>query len=575
MTELRRRKAGTAARPRLLALVASLLTAVGLLVLGAGPASAHAQVVSSTPADGQRLEASPTELVFTISEPADPATVVVSVVGPAGPVSGLGTATSRGENADGKPVIVVPVTTAFPTGLYRMTFSARSSVDGHNATSQIVFGVRTDVVTPAGADGATSADDPIDIARGLLQGMLLISSGLAFGLTVVGGGYSRRRTVRAASVCAAVAAVGVGAIWSAGNGLVVAVCGVAGAWMLWGARAADTPRTRTILASTGLVVGVAPLALVGHVAALGDLMTGLDAVHLVTTAAWMGSVVAAGITMRHRSGADRREILGRASRVGGATFLAAVVTGLVMSQAMVPSVGGLLGSLYGGGLALKALLVLPILALALVTRTALRRGRTPSVAVEAVLITVVAVLGVLVATQPPPASARFQPTPTWQADTAAVSEQSDDLLVSSEIDPNTPGDRFLVVRVDSSRRPAPAPVAAVSAALGDDELAPLERSTDGLWTGSVRIDQGGPTPLVVKVERPGLPDAIVSTTWTVAPTPGTYVGGERLTRYVALAVGGLVAAWLLMLVVEGLLRPRRRVDLTDDRHELDREALTL
>ena len=82
-------------------------------------------------------------------------------------------------------------------------------------------------------------------------------------------------------------------------------------------------------------------------------------------------------------------------------------------------------------------------------------------------------------------------------------------------------------------------------------------------------------PLVVKVERPGLPDAIVSTTWTVAPTPGTYVGGERLTRFVALAVGGLVAAWLLMLVVEGLLRPRRRVDLTDDRHELDREALTL
>lgn len=550
-----------------------LLTTLGLVVLPAAPASAHAQVVASDPADGQRLESSPTELVFTLSEPADSSTVVVSVVGPAGPVPGLGAAVARVGDATGKPVLVVPVTQAFPSGLYRMTFSARSSVDGHTATSQIVFGVRTDVVTPAGAAGFASSDDPIDVVRGLLQGVLVLASGLAFGLLVVGGPTALPRTSRAVPALAAVAAVGVGAIWSSGNGLVVAVCGVVGAWLLAAGRRARAPRSRAGLAATGLVVGVAPLALVGHVAALGDLMTAVDAVHLVTTAAWTGSVVAAALAIRHRSGTERRELLGRASRVGGATFLAALVSGLVMSQAMVPSVGGLLGSLYGGGLALKALLVLPILGLALLTRTRLRLGRSTSLVPEALLIVVVAVLGVLVATQPPPAAPRFQPTPPWQADTAAVAEQSDDLLVSSQVDPNTPGERFLVVRVDSIRRPAPGAVVSVSAALGDDAMAPLDRGSDGLWTGSVRIEQPGPAPLVVRVQRVGMPDAVVSTTWTVAPAPGTLVGGQSLTRYVAVAIGGLVVAWLLLLVLEVLVGPRRRE--AQAHHVEHREALTL
>ena len=49
-------------------------------------------------------------------------------------------------------------------------------------------------------------------------------------------------------------------------------------------------RTALPFAALGLVVAVAPLALVGHVAALGDLMTAVDAIHIVTTAAWVGAV---------------------------------------------------------------------------------------------------------------------------------------------------------------------------------------------------------------------------------------------------------------------------------------------
>lgn len=540
--------------------VATLLSAVGLLLLPAAPASAHAQVVSSNPADGQRLDASPSTLEVTVSERAELGSVVVSLVGPQGQVTGLG-APSIANPGERRPTIVIPVTTTLGTGLYRMTFTARSAVDGHTATSQIVFGVRTEVLTPAGAGGESTGDSPLDTARGLLQGLLLLGAGAAFGLVVAGGGAPRRRAVLASAGVASVAAVGVGVLWHEGNGLVVAAAGVVGAALL--AIAPTRGRAALPLAAAGLVVAVAPLALVGHVAALGDLMTAVDAIHIVTTAAWVGAVAGAAYTMARMPRADWRPVLERTSRVGGLTFLAALVSGLLMSAQLVPSVGGLLGSVYGGGLVLKSLLVVPVLLLALVTRERLRRGRAGSVRIEAGLLVGVALVGIVVATQPPPVAPRFQPTPTWQADTAAAATQGDDLLVSTEIDPNSPGNRFLVVRVDSVRRPAPAPVTGVSAQWAGGAVQQLTQGNDGVWTGSVLVKDIGPTGVSVTVTRTGLPDVEIATTWTVAPLPGTYAGGPPISRYVALAIGGLVGAWLLLLVVEGLLLPRREEESAD------------
>jgi copper transport protein len=569
----------SAVRRALVTLVAVVAATLGLLLLVAGPASAHAQLISSSPADGQRLETSPTELLVTVSERTDLPTVVVSLVGADGPVRSLDAAADRGVDDRGHQTIGVPVTTPLPPGLYRMTFTARSAIDGHTATSQVVFGVRVDVAASAGDDATTSTDSWVDAVRGLLQGMLLTSAGLAFGLLVLGAAIPQRgrRAAVVAALVAFVAAAGAAVVWHEGNGLVVGLAGMVGSLGLWRlARDARRGTWSSALACLALVTAVAPLALVGHAAALGGLLTMVAVLHVVTTAAWTGALGAAVVLTRGTAGDDRIAVLRRTSTVGATTFLVAIVSGLLMGQAVVPSVGGLLGSAYGLGLVVKVALLLPVLALALLTRERLRHGRATSVRVEAGVLLAVAAIGVFVAAQPPPVAPRFAPTPSWTADSAPASVSADDLLVSAQVVPNTPGDRFLVARVDDTRRPAPAVVTGVAASLGSAAAAPLVLGKDGFWTATVHVPDSGPTQLRVVVSRPGMDDAAAVTTWTVAPVPGTAVGGSPLTRYVAIAIAGLVTAWLLVLLVEGLAIPRRRVDeeeLTGAQTEIREDSL--
>jgi copper transport protein len=326
------------------------------------------------------------------------------------------------------------------------------------------------------------------------------------------------------------------------------------------ARPALGGAARTWLVAGALVVAVAPLALVGHASVQGALMTALAAVHVTTTAAWSGTVVAAAMLLPRAEHDTRVAVLRRTSWVGTATFFFALLTGLLMANTLVPSVAGLFGSVYGLGLVAKSLLVVPVLLIALAARTRLRRKRSTSVLAEAGLLLLIVVLGVFVASQPPPAAAKYQPTPTWRADTAPAAEQADDLLVSAQIDPNSPGTRFLVVKVDDTRRPSPGPITGVVASVGTSPLEPLERGDDGLWTGRIDVTDPGPTSIHVEVSRDDFPVAVANTTWTVAPTPGTLDGGAPLTGYIAVAIAGLVATTLLVLIVEGFTGRRRDDD---------------
>ncbi len=546
------------------AVLSGAVLAIALSLGAAAPASAHAQVISSSPSDGQRVETSPKALTFLLSEKADLTTAIVTITAGAGSIDALGTPVMRSVNDVGRETIDVPVKSALTPGLYRVTFTAASAIDGHTASSEFIFGVQTDVSAPLGDESQSSSASVADRIRSLLQGITLIGAGIAFGLLMlspVAGGRGNRAAL-VVSVLAGVAALLGGVIWHTGNGLVVAATGAIGAALLAVLAIVPTAgsRARLWLIALGLVVAVAPLALVGHAAAQGTLMTTFSALHVVTTAAWAGSVIAAAFLIARGGRRSRASILSRTSLVASVTFLISLITGLLLANGLVPSVAGLFGSLYGWGLVAKVTLVIPVLLLAIWTRTRLRSGKPSSVVLEASLLGIILVLGVLVASQPPPAAEKFQPTPSWQADTAAAGLNADDLLVSVRVDPNTPGSRFLVIRVDNTRRPSPGEIIGVKAALGADAPVALEKAADGLWTTRIDVTSAGPQAIHVEVSRPQLPVAIANSTWTVAPTRGTLVGGAALGAYIGIAIAGLVSLTLLGLVLEGFLGRRRVAD---------------
>ena len=92
----------------------------------------------------------------------------------------------------------------------------------------------------------------------------------------------------------------------------------------------------------------------------------------------------------------------------------------------------------------------------------------------------------------------------------------------------------------------------------------MTRGDDGLWTASVSIAESGPVLVHVAVSRPAMPVAVVATEWTVGPVPGTEAGGPTLTRFVVIAIAGLVVSWLLVLILEAAIGTRRRRDALTD-----------
>ena len=139
----------------------AVLAAAGVLAaVGVAPASAHASLVSSNPAADASLDALPTEIVFTFSEPiSEPAYAVLN--------------SPDGEQLAAEEVVVdgetvsVAVTGDGPAGAYTAAFRVVSE-DGHPVTGQIAFTVGSATSPgesdPSGEAGAEPTSDVPDDA---------------------------------------------------------------------------------------------------------------------------------------------------------------------------------------------------------------------------------------------------------------------------------------------------------------------------------------------------------------------------------------------------------------------------
>ncbi|WP_051218548.1 copper resistance CopC family protein [Nocardioides insulae] len=132
-------------RPVAVAMLTALFAAF-LIALVPSPASAHATLISSTPADGAELAEAPREVTLEFSdEIADPSYVIVT--DPHGTSIGLGDAVVDGN------LVTLQIGNG-GEGSYTMAYRATSS-DGHQISGEIGFSVGT----PSESGGETEGPD--------------------------------------------------------------------------------------------------------------------------------------------------------------------------------------------------------------------------------------------------------------------------------------------------------------------------------------------------------------------------------------------------------------------------------
>ncbi|MBI5566436.1 MAG: copper resistance protein CopC/CopD [Chloroflexi bacterium] len=340
--------------------------------------------------------------------------------------------------------------------------------------------------------------------------------------------------------------------------------------------------TLPLAASPLLISLVVSQALHSHAAASETApLPGLiaDVVHLLAASLWVGGLIALVmiVVRRLRGGAAEaalaRSLLRQFGGVAAGSAAALTITGLYNTGQLVASLDALITTNYGWALMIKLALVGVIGVSGLLNSAALharvndglthllhrRLNRSPrqlrrTLLLEAAggLLLLIAVAW-LTASQPARGPEFDPPTETISALTA----KADDLLLTTSIKPNRPGQNFININVANTRRPAPAPIERVVVQLSPrgDQSQVLTLTADELADGMYQlatngVDRSGDWDLSVTVIRSGLPDTAWATTWQVLP-----IGSGARPRPVVISNQPLapVLNTLALLIVAGFV----------------------
>ena len=444
------------AAPRTAAFILLAVVALAMAVVPAAPAAAHATLISTDPAEGAVLEEAPDEVRFTFNEDVIgvPAGIAVFDATGAEVASSATVRTSQLvvalDEEVGEGTLVV---------LWRLV-----SADGHPISGSLSFSVGeasgvVDVPTTT-ADASTEAPLLLSVLRWIGYLGLLVAAGVAlFAVLVLPGERTvddaRARLLPIARLAAGAAALawmlavplvalyqlglpagalGEASTWVAlapGEYVVPAVVVLGLAVAVGCLRTTPLDRSRTAVVLAGCVLALASPALTGHTRAATPqaLVVGVDVLHLVAGATWLGGLVALALTLpglaaRDQSGA---QVLARFSSRAAAVVALLVVSGSFLAWRIAGSWDALLDTGYGALLLTKVVAALVAIALAVWNRFSLlprlaaavrRKDRRSSAAVLArttlaeagVLVVVLAVTGLLVDRSPEPAVAVTSPT---------------------------------------------------------------------------------------------------------------------------------------------------------------------
>ena len=412
--------AGSHARPARarLAVVLTALAAVALialLVLSAGPASAHAMLVGSDPEADAVLAAPPSSVSLTFNEAITLVPDSVRVFGPDG--SRVDEGVAGHIHADGATA-AVGLRADLTAGTYLVSYRVVSA-DSHPIAGAYTFVVGHATRTPTLSDSGTgTGSDAVDLGLGLSRwlsyaGSALGIGGFAFLVWCWPRGWASRRA--RLIVIGGVGSLVVGTLlalllkgpYDEGSGLGSVTDGpllrqvlsttygqaldarlllIAGLVLLLTYRE-QLPRQVIYAAPAVLLVGVGvTFALCGHAAAGGHrpIAVASDTLHVAAMSIWMGglvlllaSVLVGGVR------ADATPAVLRFSSLATGAVVALVVTGTYQSLREVRSWDALFDTHYGHVLLVKLGLVGLALLAAAGSRTWVWQTEHPVVAVHA------------------------------------------------------------------------------------------------------------------------------------------------------------------------------------------------
>lgn len=378
-----------------------VLAGVAVLLGTAGPASAHATVVTSSPSDGARLATAPDQVTVEFDEGVSLGAGYARVLGADGARVDTGAASVTDDT------LTIPLRTDLPAASYVVTWRVVSA-DSHPVSGAYAFVVGDGELVPTTAVEAGSDVDPVvgtllPVARWLGFGGLALGLGVPVFLALCWpAGWTSSRARRLA--VAGLGAVAGGAVLSfLLQGPYAAATGVLDAVdpQLLGTTASSafgmTLLARVLLAAAlalvllrgpfrrgaagtpwlaaGGALGVALVlstAATGHpvAGALPGLAVAVTAVHVAAMTVWLGglAVLLAAVLRPGVPGDELATALPRYSRLAAGSVAALVVSGVVQSVREVGSPEALVSTTYGWVLVAKLALVLAMLAVAGVSR---------------------------------------------------------------------------------------------------------------------------------------------------------------------------------------------------------------
>ena len=467
-------------------LVAALAILVGVLALGTTAASAHATLESSSPADGQSVLTSPSEIRITFSEAVTTISGALSVLNADGKTVDVGNT-----EVVGGRTLVAPISETLSDGTYVATYRVLSA-DGHPVSGSILFGVGNGALDRS-AQPSSTGDRLWEIIGGISRFIMylaaLVAAGVAFFLAFIHDRAEDRWRivpfVRIGSILALLSAIGIvmsqaalltgkgaGAITDStvlrdvlnqnlGWSLALLMIGLAAVHL-----STDIPKkvvSQSLALYGGLAVTVS-FAVWGHATELSPTAISLaaDAIHATAAALWLGGLVGLVMVLSVRTPETVRAtagIIGRFSRMAFWSVIALTLAGLTLTiTGSGASLNSILTTTWGQLVLAKIGLTLIVVLIAAWNRRTLVPSLTSptentgelavrwatllrTIRAEAVLLVAVVALTAIVVNVPPARTAVVA-----KADRVDITQRVDTGDVQLSVDPAIVGPNTVAVR---------------------------------------------------------------------------------------------------------------------------------